>query len=321
MPGAQSGTTDNTYWSRDIEMVHVVSLNSYAGTAPGSLQYQWLKEDISRVDRSRTPWVVAMMHAPWYNSNSGHQGESLLMQNDMEEMLYGLGADVVLNGHVHAYERTTPVYKWEVNECGPVHLNLGDGGNREGAYVPWNDPQPAWSAFRESSFGVGQLRIVNDTHAHYAWHRHACEKFGPTGESYPSEIVFEDECATDDDNSVNNMTKTDEVWIVRPPASICPNRHYSGDPPDPEPPKKGDSDKGGKKDDSDKAGIGGMGVLLFLLLVIATAAAGYLYWQNRTLKAQLDEYKKDDIRTDAYLTEVTTGDEDEEDQRLRKSMY
>ena len=64
-----------------------------------------------------------------------------------------MGVDIVLNGHVHAYERTAAVYKWQLNECGPVHLNLGDGGNREGAYVPWREPQPEWSLFRESSFG------------------------------------------------------------------------------------------------------------------------------------------------------------------------
>jgi len=46
-----------------------------------------------------------------------------------------MGVDIVLNGHVHAYERTAAVYKWQLDECGPVHLNLGDGGNREGAYV------------------------------------------------------------------------------------------------------------------------------------------------------------------------------------------
>lgn len=33
------------------------------------------------------------------------------------------------------------------------------------------DPQPKISAFREPSFGHGQLSVVNATHAVWTWHR------------------------------------------------------------------------------------------------------------------------------------------------------
>lgn len=39
--------------------------------------------------------------------------------------------DVVLNGHVHAFERTFAVYDFVRDDCGPVHLSMGDGGNIE----------------------------------------------------------------------------------------------------------------------------------------------------------------------------------------------
>ena len=84
--------------------------------------------------------------------------------------------DVVLSGHVHAYERSDAggIYDAQPNACGPVYLNLGDGGNREGGEAAWVAPHPPWSSFRESSFGVGALDIINATHASYAWHRDAC---------------------------------------------------------------------------------------------------------------------------------------------------
>ena len=41
------------------------------------------------------------MHAPWYNSNSGHYGEAVLMLSDMEDILYEAGVDLVISGHVH----------------------------------------------------------------------------------------------------------------------------------------------------------------------------------------------------------------------------
>ena len=62
--------------------------------------------------------------------------------------------------------------------CGPTYLNLGDGGNREGAYTPWLE-QPLWSAFREASFGVAKLVIHNQTHSHFKWDRHSCEADKP----------------------------------------------------------------------------------------------------------------------------------------------
>ena len=38
--------------------------------------------------------------------------------------------------------------RWERNECGPVYIVIGDGGNREGLADTYNEPQPEWSAFR-----------------------------------------------------------------------------------------------------------------------------------------------------------------------------
>lgn len=33
------------------------------------------------------------------------------------------------------------------------------------------EPQPSYSAFRESSFGHAVFEIKNQTHAYYTWHR------------------------------------------------------------------------------------------------------------------------------------------------------
>ena len=106
-----------------------------------------------------------MMHAPLYSSSAAHVAEAELMRRSVEPLLYDAGVDVVLAGHVHSYERVRPVYRGCLNPCGPTYLNLGDGGNREGASVLWNEPQPAWSAFREGSFGIGRLELVNASHA------------------------------------------------------------------------------------------------------------------------------------------------------------
>ena len=62
---------------------------------------------MKKVDRGRTPWIVVLIHAPWYNSNTAHQGESesVDMKAAMEGLIYQARVDVVFAGHVHAYER------------------------------------------------------------------------------------------------------------------------------------------------------------------------------------------------------------------------
>jgi hypothetical protein len=44
------------------------------------------------------------------------------------DMARQYGVDLVLNGHVHAYERSKPVYNYTLDACGPVHITVGCGG-------------------------------------------------------------------------------------------------------------------------------------------------------------------------------------------------
>ena len=112
MPFEQSGSTSNLYYSFEVAGVHVIMMGSYTDFDTSSTQYQWLEADLGKVDRSKTPWLVVIVHAPWYNSNTAHQGESESddMKLAMEELLYGARADVVFAGHVHAYERFVSSY-------------------------------------------------------------------------------------------------------------------------------------------------------------------------------------------------------------------
>ncbi|CAK9134535.1 unnamed protein product [Ilex paraguariensis] len=173
MPFEDSGSDSNLYYSFDVAGVHVIMLGSYTDFGSSSAQYGWLKADLKKVDRKKTPWVVVLIHAPWYNSNTAHQGEreSIDMKASMEDLLYGARVDVIFAGHVHAYERFTRVYKGQANNCGPVHITIGDGGNHEGLATKFLDPQPNISVFREASFGHGELEVVNATHAQWTWHR------------------------------------------------------------------------------------------------------------------------------------------------------
>ncbi|KAL8486773.1 hypothetical protein ACS0TY_023458 [Phlomoides rotata] len=206
VPSTESGSNTNLYYSFDAGGIHFVMLGAYVDYNQNGAQYAWLERDLKKVDRSRTPWLVATWHPPWYNSYSSHYQEFECMRLQMEALLYQYRVDIVFSGHVHAYERTNRVYNYLLDRCAPVYITIGDGGNIEkievdhaddpgkcpsaGANVPefgnvchmnfsfgpgksqfcW-DRQPEWSAYRESSFGHGILEVVNSTHALWTWHR------------------------------------------------------------------------------------------------------------------------------------------------------
>lgn len=175
MPHEESGSPSNLYYSFGAAggAVHVVMLGSYAPFNASSDQYRWLARDLAAVDRRATPWLVVLLHAPWYNTNAAHQGEGEAMRMAMERLLFQARVDVVFAGHVHAYERFARVYDNEANPCGPVYITIGDGGNREGLAFNFdkNHRLAPLSMTREASFGHGRLRVVNTTSAHWAWHR------------------------------------------------------------------------------------------------------------------------------------------------------
>jgi hypothetical protein len=92
------------YFSYEVGPAHVISLASFypGGFGAASPLVAWLKGDLAAIDRSKTPWVLVSLHAPWYNSNTAHQGDGEGMRQALEEMLVAGGVSAFFTGHVHA---------------------------------------------------------------------------------------------------------------------------------------------------------------------------------------------------------------------------
>lgn len=163
-------------YSFDAGPALVIVLNSYTGARGAARQVAWLRDTLARVDRRRTPWLICMFHAAWYSSYVSRAytraGEPLRWAT--EEMLADAGADIIISGHIHHYERSFTAVNRTLQPCGPMHLNVASAGARGGPMVGFRAPKPDWSAFRQSSFGAGTLELVNASHALWKWTRVAC---------------------------------------------------------------------------------------------------------------------------------------------------
>ncbi|RXH76270.1 hypothetical protein DVH24_019158 [Malus domestica] len=156
--------TQGNHEVEKIPIFHPHAFTAYNARISG------LQANLGKVDRGRTPWIVVLIHAPWYNSNKAHQGESesVDMKEAMEDLLYQASVDV---GTYMPTSVLLSVYKDQANNCGPLHITIGDGGNREGLASKYLNPKPEILCFREASFGHRQLVVMNATHAQWTWHR------------------------------------------------------------------------------------------------------------------------------------------------------
>jgi hypothetical protein len=99
--GSRAGPPGKGYYSYDIGTWHLLSLNSEANT---DVQIGWVKADLA-ANHSRC--TLAYWHKPIWTSGNTHRDDGKHMRPIWDALAAG-GADVVLNGHVHNYERFAP---------------------------------------------------------------------------------------------------------------------------------------------------------------------------------------------------------------------
>jgi Calcineurin-like phosphoesterase len=100
--GSNAGPAGLGYYSFNLGPWHVISLNSEAPASAGTPQERWLRDDLTA---NQAQCTLAYWHRPLFSS--GPHGVNPDMQA-LWRTLYEFGADVVLGGHDHLYERFAP---------------------------------------------------------------------------------------------------------------------------------------------------------------------------------------------------------------------
>jgi len=150
--GAAAGPAGLGYYSYDIGAWHLVSLNSEIAVGPGSVQLTWLQADLAAHPQR---CILAYWHRPRFSSGANH-GNSPAMQ-PLWDALQAAGADVVLAGHDHIYERFAPQEPTgAADPSGIREFVVGTGG---GTLYAFSTPQPNSEVRYSATFGVLQLRL------------------------------------------------------------------------------------------------------------------------------------------------------------------
>ncbi|MBF8290053.1 MAG: Metallophosphoesterase, partial [Chloroflexi bacterium] len=103
--GARAGPVAGGWYAYDLGDWRIYSLNSNCaevGCAAGSQQEQWLRADLAALPRA---CVLAYWHHPRFSSGQHGNGPEV---GPLWNALYDAGAEVVINGHDHDYERFAP---------------------------------------------------------------------------------------------------------------------------------------------------------------------------------------------------------------------
>jgi hypothetical protein len=166
-PGNTAEDPSKGYYSFDVGAWHIVALNSecseVGGCNAGSPQYNWLQADLAA---SNTACTLAYWHTPRFASKkNGPQVNSSTL--DFWNLLQAEGAEAVLGGNSHFYERLAPrLPSGTLNANGIRQWVVGTGGKSHGGLADPGARLPGSEAGQRTQFGVLKLTL-NATS--YSW--------------------------------------------------------------------------------------------------------------------------------------------------------
>jgi hypothetical protein len=163
--GWRAGRPSQGYYSYERGSWHIVALNSNCNKVGGcgslSPQGSWLRRDLA-ANPSRC--TLAYFHHPLYASGKGTATPQV---KPFWNTLYNRGADLILSGHAHRYERYAPITPGGVRdpENGIRQFVVGTGGEPGGS-ESYPASAPNMQVMKTGTPGVLKLNLGAGS---YAW--------------------------------------------------------------------------------------------------------------------------------------------------------
>ena len=154
--GSAAGPRSKGWYSYDAGSWHVIVLNAncdQVGCAKGSAQEQWLRADLAA---NNSECTLAYWHQARFSSDKDHGNHAEV--GPFWDALYDYGAELVLSGHAHDYERFAP--QTPSAKADPVHgmreIIVGTGGE---SHYSFSSSRPNSQVRNANTFGVLKLTL------------------------------------------------------------------------------------------------------------------------------------------------------------------
>ena len=188
MPKNSANQGTSYFYSLNIGYVHYVLLNSYPYIikdmeAERKTMTNWLINDLQNANNNRdlVPWIIIIHHHVLYCSHEyGNKVtrkdceiQTAIMRHAFEDVYYNNKVDLVLQAHVHNYERMAAIYQnitidsefdgqnIYINTNAPVYILSGSAGNIKEKNDPPSKFPCLWSRFISPDYGFGKLTMLN----------------------------------------------------------------------------------------------------------------------------------------------------------------
>jgi hypothetical protein len=155
--GDRAGPRGLGYYSYDVGAWHIIVLNDHGSSSIDIDQLNWLVGDLAAHPKQCTlaMWHVPLFlssHTPGWNTNPEHK--------PIWDALYNAGADVVLNGQQHNYERFAPMAPSGTVDTarGIREFSVGTGGESVDNFEVVHPN----SEVRTATFGVLKLTLKSN---------------------------------------------------------------------------------------------------------------------------------------------------------------
>src|SRR5437867_164127 len=158
--GAQAGPAGLGYYSYDVGAWHIISLDSNIDMSAGSAQETWLRADLAASTKRCT---IAYWHHPRFSSGTSHGSTG--STQPLWQALYDFGAEIVISGHDHEYERFAPQTADGTADAARGIRGFVGGTGGAGLYS-LGTPLPNSEVGNDNSHGVLKLTLSDGS---YTW--------------------------------------------------------------------------------------------------------------------------------------------------------
>jgi acid phosphatase type 7 len=116
---------ERSYYAFSYSVARFIVINTSSDYSPDSVQYEWLRAELTSLAAMRAKWRVVVFHKPPFSEGWGNCGNfdgDHGVRDTLVPLLESSRVNLVLNGHTHGYERGT------LN--GVTYVTTGGGGGK-----------------------------------------------------------------------------------------------------------------------------------------------------------------------------------------------